>query len=159
MGRISKRYVDKRSPATFKLNITSMVDMFVMLLVFLLKSFDTSPVQINPNEGLRLPASTSTKEPVEALKLVVSKKGIFVEDRKIVEFDQAAAIDPKDLDKNDQNFIRTLYTELDKEAEKSKDIAKLRCKVLLRRLLRSLYQYYRPNKELCRYISDVPSFI
>lgn len=125
MGRIAKRYIDKRSPATFKLNITSMVDMFVMLLVFLLKSFDTSPVQITPSDGLRLPASTSTKEPVEALKVVVSKTGIFVDDRKVVEFTGESIVGEKDLDKADPNFIRTLYTELDKEAQKSKDIAKV----------------------------------
>ena len=116
------RYTDKRLPSTFKIQITSMVDMFVILLVFLLKSYSTSPVQITPSDKLTLPASTAMKDPVDVLKLIVSKSGVFVEDKKIVDFN-AGELASADLDANDQMFIRPLYNELDGQAQKSRSIA------------------------------------
>ncbi len=125
MGRKGmQKYMNKRLPATFKIQITSMVDMFVILLVFLLKSYSTSPTQISPDKSLALPVSTSTKAPVDALKLVVSKAGIFVDDKKIIDLSQGA-VDVKDVDASDTNFIRALYAELDQQAQKSKSIAKV----------------------------------
>ena len=122
-ARGMKKYMDKRIPSTFKIQITSMVDMFVILLVFLLKSYSTSAVNITPDDKLRLPASSSTKDPVEALKLVVSKVGIFVDDKKVVSL-QDGRIEATDIDATDTNFIRSLYTALDAQASKSKSIAK-----------------------------------
>lgn len=125
MGRRGmKKYMDRRIPSTFKIQITSMVDMFVILLVFLLKSYSTSPVNITPDDNLRLPASTSTKDAVDAVKLVVSKAGIFVDDKKVADLVQGK-IDAKDVDASDTNFIRALYTELDIQAKKSQSIAKV----------------------------------
>lgn len=118
------KYMDKRAPATFKIQITSMVDMFVILLVFLLKSYSTSPVNITPNDNLTLPVSTSTKDPTDVLKLVVSKAGIFVEDKKVVDF-KDGKLDVKDVDASDTQFIRTLYSELDTQAQKSRNIAQV----------------------------------
>lgn len=114
--------MDKRAPATFKIQVTSMVDMFVILLVFLLKSYSTSPVNITPNEKLTLPVSASTKDPVDVLKLVVSKAGIFVEDKKVVDL-QAGSLAVKDVDATDTQFIRALYEALDEQAKKARTIA------------------------------------
>jgi biopolymer transport protein ExbD len=117
------KYMERRSsPSTFKIQITSMVDMFVILLVFLLKSYSTSPVNINPSDKLTLPASTSMKDPVDVLKLVVSKEGIFVEDKKVIDFNDGK-LNIKDVDVSDTQFIRALYTELDTQAKKSRGIA------------------------------------
>lgn len=125
MARGMKKYMEKRSPSTFKIQITSMVDMFVILLVFLLKSYSTSPVQINPSKNMTLPASTATKDPIDVLKLQVSKDGIYVEDQKIVSLNEKGEVDVKDVDASDTNFIRALYTELDKQANKTRSIAKV----------------------------------
>lgn len=116
------RYMDRRIASTFKIQITSMVDMFVILLVFLLKSYSTSPVNITPSDDLKLPVSTSTKNPVESLKLVVSRSGIFVDERKIVEM-KDGVLAAGDVDANDTQFIRALYTELDEQAKKTRTIA------------------------------------
>lgn len=120
-----KKYMERRSPSTFKIQITSMVDMFVILLVFLLKSYSTSPVNITPSDKLTLPVSTSTKDPVDVLKVVVSKDGIYVDEKQVVKFDEKGEVALTDLDANDTNFIRSLYTELDVQATKSRDIAKV----------------------------------
>ncbi len=124
MARGMKSYIDRRIPATFKIQITSMVDMFVILLVFLLKSYSTSPVNLTQDDNVKLPVSSSTKDPIDALKVVVSKVGIFVDDKKVVDLDHGS-IDVKDVDASDTNFIRALYTALDLEAQKSKGIAKV----------------------------------
>ena len=70
-GRGFSRYADSRSGA-FKIQITSMVDMFVILLVFLLKSYSTSPVQITPNKDLTLPESTVQTDPEDVITLVLA---------------------------------------------------------------------------------------
>ena len=110
--------------STFGLQVTSMVDMFTIILVFLLKSYSTSAIQITPQDGLQLPVSSSTTDPVEALKLVVSKDGVYVGDEKVVEFKDGKP-QSSDFDSADPKFIRSLYKALDKEAEKSKSIAKV----------------------------------
>ena len=116
------KYMDKRSPSTFKIQVTSMVDMFVILLVFLLKSYSTSPVQITPSDKLTLPTSSATKDPVDVLKMVVSKEGVFVDDKKIIGFkDGQVAV--ADMDAADTQFIRPLYTALDEQAQKARKIA------------------------------------
>lgn len=116
-----KKYMDQ-VPSGFKIQITSMVDMFVILLVFLLKSYSTSPVNITPQDGLRLPESNISTDPVDVVKLVVSKSGMFVEENRVVELTQGQL--PKDaVDATDPQFIRTLYEALDKHAQKAKSIA------------------------------------
>jgi len=118
------RYMDRRTPSSFKIQITSMVDMFVILLVFLLKTYSTSPVNITPKEGMRLPESTSLAEPIDVVKLMVSRDGVFVEDKKVMDLDkghlQAGAADA-----NDASFLRPLFEELDKRAKLAKDISKV----------------------------------
>lgn len=118
-----KKYLDRKD-SSFKIQITSMVDMFIIILVFLLKSFSTSPVNITPSEHLRLPQSTASTDPVDVVKLVVSKTAVFVEDAKVADL-KNNEFDPAQLDVNDKEFIRPLYEELDKKAQKSKDLSKL----------------------------------
>jgi biopolymer transport protein ExbD len=113
---------NNKLPSTFRIQITSMVDMFVILLVFLLKSYSTSPVNITPSDKLTLPASTSIKDPTDVLKLVVSKVGIFVEDKKVIDFTDGK-LNVKDVETTDSQFIRSLYTELDSRAQQTRSIA------------------------------------
>ncbi|MBK9039378.1 MAG: biopolymer transporter ExbD [Bdellovibrionales bacterium] len=119
-----KRHMEKRLPSTFKIQITSMVDMFVIILVFLLKSYSTSPVNITPNADLRLPTSNSLQEPVDVIKMVISKKGVFIEDKRVVEFDASGSLNSKDIDASDPSFIPGLFKELDEKAKQTQDISK-----------------------------------
>ena len=70
--------------STFILQLTAMVDMFTIMIVFLLKSYSTSAVHVTAHEGLKLPHSSSYTDPVEAVRLVVATDGIYVDDKKIV---------------------------------------------------------------------------
>lgn len=122
MSKTMKKLLKRRGEPTFGLQITSMVDMFTILLVFLLKSYSSSAVNITPADGVKLPNSTTQSEAQEVLKLTVSKKGVFVDDVQVV-----AIVDGKfeanDLEASDDLFIRKLYETLDKQAEKARGIA------------------------------------
>jgi biopolymer transport protein ExbD len=123
-GRGFARFTERRSPSHFKIQITSMVDMFVILLVFLLKSYSTSPVNITPKEGLNIPLSSSNVDPVEVVNLTVSKDGVFVENERILDL-KDGQLDKKDMDPDDNQFLRKLYQALDQRAEKAKTISEV----------------------------------
>jgi len=120
MGR--RRFELPKQKSTFGLNITSMTDMFTILLVFLLQTYSTSEVELIPENGLRLPQSTSSTNPVESIKLVVSKDLVKLDKTKIADM-KNANFESKDIDPNDANFVLPIFNELDKIAkdEKLKD--------------------------------------
>lgn len=120
MLRLNRRF--RQRDAKYVLQLTAMVDLFTILLVFLLKSYSTSSVQMTKIDDLRLPDSVAAREPDEALKLVVSQKGIYVDDKKVVSL-KDGNINNSELDKKDKYFLRALYNELDKQASKQKEIA------------------------------------
>jgi biopolymer transport protein ExbD len=118
------KYMDRRAPQNFKIQITSMVDMFVILLVFLLKTYSTSPVNITPKDGMVLPESTSTMDPVDVLKMVVSQDAVFVDDKKIIDLDKGK-FGKADIDTADPQFVRPLYEALDNHAKHAQEISKV----------------------------------
>jgi biopolymer transport protein ExbD len=61
------------------LNITSMMDMMTIILVFLLKSYSTQDISIAPSDDLELPLSTASTDPQIAVNLVVTKSQIIVD--------------------------------------------------------------------------------
>jgi biopolymer transport protein ExbD len=69
----------KRKGQEEELNITSMMDMFTIILVFLLKSYSTSDVSIAGDGDLELPSSTAEKEPELAVHVVVTRSQIVVD--------------------------------------------------------------------------------
>lgn len=65
-----------------ELNITSMMDMMTIILVFLLKSFGASELVVNPS--IKLPVSKSDQPPSQAVNVVVSKSAIIVDNKEVV---------------------------------------------------------------------------
>ena len=117
MGRTRYKPEIKRNQ-TFTLNITSMTDMFTIMLVFLLQSFASGQVNIEPVAGLRLPSSNSDKNPIEGVKLSMSQSELRIDQKTLAQIKnnevESSAVDPKDL-----NFIRPLFDELQKLNAKS----------------------------------------
>ncbi|MBC7185883.1 MAG: biopolymer transporter ExbD [Calditrichaeota bacterium] len=66
------------NPGKRFLNLTSLMDMFTIILVFLLKSYSTEGGLIHPSENLTLPKSTVEKIPETALDVIVSKETVVV---------------------------------------------------------------------------------
>ncbi len=75
------------SPRSGKLNLTSMMDMFTIILVFLLKSYAAEGQLIQPSEYLTLPKSKVQTPPETALDVVVSKEVIMVNDKPVVDLE------------------------------------------------------------------------
>lgn len=66
------------NPGKVRLNLTSMMDMFTIILVFLLKTYSTEGMLIHPSDMLTLPSSSIEKSPEVGLDLIVSKESIVV---------------------------------------------------------------------------------
>jgi biopolymer transport protein ExbD len=63
-----------------KLMLTSMMDMFTIILIFLLFSFSESPEKIKLGEDLQLPRSTAEAKYHQALKIILTKTELRVDD-------------------------------------------------------------------------------
>lgn len=68
---------------TFALRLTSMIDMFTILLVFLLKSYSADGQIMTVAPDLRLPESTSDKQPSVMSVVAVTKEWLLVDGRPI----------------------------------------------------------------------------
>jgi biopolymer transport protein ExbD len=112
----------KKAPSN-ALQLTAMVDMFTIMIVFLLKSYDTSTLEVKNVDNLVLPASISAEAPEEALLMLVSQKGIFVGDKKVADIVDGK-IDMAFISKDDEDYIKPLFDELNAEAKKIEEISK-----------------------------------
>ena len=66
-----------------KLNLTSMMDMFTIILVFLLKVYSSEGQMIQPSQDLTLPNSSVHKHVEMALDLKVSKEWVVLNDKPV----------------------------------------------------------------------------
>lgn len=123
MSRRRRYEIPTKKNSTFTLNITSMTDMFTIMLVFLLQSYSTADVQIIPDNALRLPTSASMSNPTEAIKISVSKEALKIDQTKLADVKNNDFL-AQDLEDRDTNFIKPLFQELDRiaksDAEKDK---------------------------------------
>jgi biopolymer transport protein ExbD len=72
---------NRREPEINFLNITAMMDMMTIILVFLLKGLSTSSASIPQSKDMTLPTSIITSEPAqEGVTVLVSKTQILVGD-------------------------------------------------------------------------------
>lgn len=74
----SLRKKHKTDPGEARLQLTSMMDMFTIILVFLLKTYSTHGQLINPSEDLTLPTSVTQHLPELGLDVTVSSDWILV---------------------------------------------------------------------------------
>ena len=112
----------RKGDGTVKLNLTSMIDMFTLMVVFLLQNYSSQGQMVTPAAGLTLPKSSVETIAQEALSVKVSQNSIMVENRVVI--DQAAyaiLAEQKDF------MISPLYESLKKfevEARKSAEMFK-----------------------------------
>ena len=74
-----------------ELQLTSMMDVLVIILVFLLKSYSTSTNNFTTLPGLKLPISGSQDLPPDSLHLIITPEGMTFENERIVEFELTSA--------------------------------------------------------------------
>jgi biopolymer transport protein ExbD len=89
MSKGIKKFITTEEENTdMSLQITSMADIFVIILVFLLKSFSTGLATISPSQGVTLP-SISTQNEVqikEAAKLEILQNAVLLDQKPIIKY-------------------------------------------------------------------------
>jgi biopolymer transport protein ExbD len=108
-----------------ELNIVAMMDMMTIILVFLLKSYQASAINVNLGADLAIPRSTTQLHPQENITVTVSMSGVAVNDRKVADAEAgripAAA---KDGGRADAFLVAPVQDALRKEVEKQKAVAR-----------------------------------
>ncbi|MEW6042047.1 MAG: biopolymer transporter ExbD [Elusimicrobiota bacterium] len=107
-----------RDSGVVRLNITSMIDMFTLMVVFLLKNYSSQGQLVTPAEGLKLPISSIEKTAQEYLSVKISKNTIMVENTIVVDSSEYQQMASKK-----EYLIDPLYQLLIKRAEEARKTA------------------------------------
>jgi len=100
------------------LNLMPMLDIFSILITFLLMSYSTDPVSYDISAGLELPDSITITALDELPTIIVTKNEIMVNDKKV------ATILGGDVPERDrsQGAVYPVFVELEKLAEANKRV-------------------------------------
>ncbi len=121
--RSLKKKIPEADPVSH-LNITPMMDMMTILLVFFLKNFAVSVENVSMGEDMHLPGSSSKLKPHKALSLTITKRAILVGD------DEVAAVKKGEVDSSIKRdgqssfLINPLLDLLQKHATRLKKLEK-----------------------------------
>jgi biopolymer transport protein ExbD len=108
------RGVSDNAEAVAKPQLTSLIDVMTILLVFLMKSFSVDGGLITVPEELTLATSTSQKPPVSALNIEVTPKRIMVDGEVVGELDK--------LEIQEDNLIPALLAKLEEAKLRRADL-------------------------------------
>jgi len=97
-----------------KIQLTSMMDMFTILLVFLLRSYSVQGQLVAPSQDLTLPSSKSQNPPEAGLEVIISKDWILVNQKPVESM--------KNVAKMEGYLIPKLYEELSRYAKEAKKV-------------------------------------
>lgn len=106
----------KQKPNT-DLRLTSLLDMFTILLVFLLKSFSADGQLVTNTNDLRLPESTSSKSPRSAPIIAVTKEWVMLDDKPLVKVDE--------IQSGSDLLIKPLQASLQQSRESSEQLGQI----------------------------------
>jgi len=99
LGR-SRRRTQKFVPP--KLQLTSMMDMFTILLIFLLISFSSEVVRMKIDGNIQLPKSTAKQDYRNNIRLVVAQDSLWLGDEAVAKIKDGAVVglDPANLQRS-----------------------------------------------------------
>jgi biopolymer transport protein ExbD len=119
---MERKYARDADNEASELNLTAMMDMMTILLVFLIKSYGAAEINVAMNEDLTPPTSKSTLTPVQAVTVTVTKKDISVGDKKVVQLESGKV--PVSARPNSESLlISPVRDALETEVEKLQKIA------------------------------------
>ena len=81
-----KSFLKRRPGQTgeMSLQITSMADVFTILLIFLLKGYASDAANVQPTAGMRIPSAVGSANLQESLKVEVAQDAILVDGAPVV---------------------------------------------------------------------------
>ena len=122
--RRARRKAREEAGEIRELNIVAMMDMMTILLVFLLKSYQASTINVNMGEHLAIPVSSTQLVPQENITVTVSMDELTVNERRVMALDRGAIpAKAKEGGKADAFYIRAVFDALKREVDKQKYIA------------------------------------
>ncbi len=80
-----RRRIARRDLSPSPVNITSMMDMMTIILVFLLNSFSTDPVPVAASDRLILPVARADAPPDLAVQVVLSRDDVRVDGEPVLQ--------------------------------------------------------------------------
>lgn len=101
-------------------NINSLLDILSVILVFLLKSFASSTVQVKPSPELQIPFSGSVSPVEESVAVTVTLNALLVNDKPVLRFENGQI--PSSQVQNGY-LIPPLAASLDQERERQEMVA------------------------------------
>lgn len=131
MASIRTRRRRKRMGGAFELPLTSLLDAFVIVVVFLLKSYSVSTSSLTLAQGVTLPTSTSPDFPSDSPQVIITPESITVEDERVLDFVQTEddlgsgeagyKFKGSDLDEGGKRIVR-VYDALVRAKEKAETL-------------------------------------
>jgi biopolymer transport protein ExbD len=119
-AKARKKRIEREAEGEIReLNITAMMDMMTIILVFLIKSYSASSITVTASEDVRPPLSTTKLIPKDTIAVTVTPKGILVGDKRRVDLVAGMKLKKEDTQ---GALILPLDAALKKEVEKSKQI-------------------------------------
>jgi biopolymer transport protein ExbD len=106
------RALPREAPKDFALNITSLMDILTIILIFLIISFSTDESEVTPPKDFTIPKSNSERPVKLAVKLSISNVDVRVED-KIVARLSGGQFRDSDLDAG--NLVKPLLREMKRQ--------------------------------------------
>jgi biopolymer transport protein ExbD len=123
VSRSIRNRVKRQKREVVDLDITSLLDILVIMLVFLLKSYNSSGVILNIPKDVKLPVSNSAMLNSTGVNIQVSPDNIWVDDTSIVSFKEMNDFPDRKLDHNRRRIV-PLYNKLVNIKRKIKQIEK-----------------------------------
>lgn len=112
----------KKKTFNASLNITSMMDMFTIILLFLLKSYSSDGAILTNTDGLVLPNSMSKKKPKEVnLQLGVTSEMVLLDNQAICPTEDVRKIPQEDPDP----FVPEIKEKLDTYYAQEEEMVKM----------------------------------
>jgi biopolymer transport protein ExbD len=111
-----RRALRGKKPSLLVLNITSMLDMFTILILFLLKSYSAEGVILTIPADLHLPFSSTEAVPEPGLIIELTQNTLVVDG-------VALDLDLQEVETSDSIIIPGLYEHLRKKVQRYEEIA------------------------------------
>ncbi len=121
MSRYGRRRRKSGKNAVVSLTLISLMDIFTILLLFLLVHAGDDGIALPATDQLSLPASTSKTMPESTVTLMVTEKDILVEGRRVMAVAEAL--------KENALILPPVKKELVRLAERTKELAQLNASV------------------------------
>ncbi len=118
-----KRQARRQDESSGDVNINSLMDIMVIMLVFLLKSYGEEPIRA-VGDDLKVPQSTSQLEPADTMTITISRAAIRVNDSTVVDV-QEGEVDPSHYSGDGEMRIDPLLDKLDEAIEQERSEAEM----------------------------------